>query len=576
MIGIEKLKLGEILVKSGAISLLDLETFLQEQEELRDERGYQTKLGTLLLEHKLVNEETLALAFAEQQAIDYQDLKNFQPDLNILEKIPFSILKSFRFVPIFLDSERLVIAIHDPIDTFLFDLLYKALGLHIDICSSARSNIDKCHSECIKMVSDSGRINQDFDVDFDEFRLLLKQETKQQEPDIPEVSIDRSLNHLSFEEILKESFEVQGAVSLKLRSNQKKASLFIKVRKWERLGYCSQEHYQGLLLRVKSLCKDQEYQDQFFSQYFVTIPLPENTNRSFSIFLIPNQGFTELLIEPFPFSPQPWTSVNSGLLSQERDYFSSLNLKYKGGWILGPATSGKTNFYNSLLWDQCEKGLSPISFESNSNSCGYGLWPKVQLDEERNQLQSLGSFRGPGAELIGIDELHPDELGIYLRLVGDRPFLATSNGQGIFPALAQIEKQATGLGFILDSLEFIISLKLVPGICPYCTRPHSPGPEELVKIGLKPESLKKPFFVTNDGCDFCENRGYSESTLIYELLKINSQVIKIIQENPLGNEIASHLVRMGMLFPASSIAREKLYRGKISLKTYLQILQKKI
>ena len=576
MIGIEKLKLGEILVKSGAISLLDLETFLQEQEELRDERGYQTKLGSLLLEHKLVNEETLALAFAEQQSIEYQDLKNFQPDLNILEKIPFSILKSFRFVPIFMDSERLVIAIHDPIDSFLFDLLYKALGLHIDICSSARSMIDKCHSECVQGVSDSGRINQDFDVDFDEFRLLIQQEVGKQEPERPEVSTTRSLDHLSFEEVLGESFKVNGAMALKIRSHQKQVGIFIKVQKWEMLGICSHENFEGWLLKLRSFFKDQELQDQFFSQYYITIPSPDNENCSFSVFLIPNEELMELIIEPYPSLLQPWSSLNSGLLAQDYEYFCALNLKHRGGWILGSATSGKTNFYNSLLWNQWEKGVAPISFEANTNSHEHKLWPKVQLDDDRNQLQALASYRGAGAELVAIDELHPEEFGMYLRILGDRPILATSQSHGVFPTLAQIERQETGLGFILDPLEFIISLKLVPGTCPYCIKPHSPKPDELVKLGLKPESLKKPLFVANEGCDFCENRGYSESVLIYELLKINSQVIKIIQENPLGNEIASHLVRMGNLIPASSVARDKLYRGKISLNTYLQILQKRI
>ena len=175
----QKPKLGEILVKSGAISLRDLESFLQQQEDLRDERGYQTKLGSLLLEHKLVNEETLALAFSIQQEVEYHDLQMFSPDLNILEKIPYSILSRFKFAPIFLDSSRLIIAIHDPIDTFLFDLLYKALGINIEFRSATRSGVDVCHTACIRSVQDSGRMNKDFDVDFDEYRLILQAENLQ-------------------------------------------------------------------------------------------------------------------------------------------------------------------------------------------------------------------------------------------------------------------------------------------------------------------------------------------------------------------------------------------------------------
>jgi len=572
----EKLKLGEILVKSGAISLLDLETFLQEQEELKDERGYQTRLGTLLLEHKLVNEETLALAFAEQQAIDYQDLSNYRPDLNILEKIPFSIIKTFQFVPIFLDSERLVIAIHDPIDSFLFDLLYKALGVHIEICSSARSLIDKCQRDCVQAITDSGRINQDFDVDFEEYRMILEQESEHAEPEIPEVSSIRTLNHRSLEEILKESFGDFGAVALKIRPHLGSIGLFVKLQKWELLGCCDEEHLEKLMVRVKSFCQDSEFQPDGFGQYFIEVRFGEDENQSFSVVSVPVQGMCELVFEPFPSSPQSWSILQSGLLSQELEYFSTMELNARGGWIIGPPSSGKSTFLHSLVWSQSEKGLNPISFESKPSEISHKVWPRTHLDDERNQLQSLGSLRGSATNLVGIDELHPDELGVYLRLLEGRAILATSQGGGIFPTLANLERQGIGLGFHLESLQFIISLKLVPGICPYCSRPHQPTAEELTRLGLKPESLKKPYFVSNDGCDFCENRGFSESTLIYELLKVTPQVVKILQENPLGNEIAMHLVKMGTLVPMNSIAREKLYRGRITLNTYAQVLQKKI
>src|SRR5690606_11489207 len=140
-----KRKVGAVLGKSGALSLKDLESFLKEQEDLQDERGYRTKLGDLLLEHKMVNEETLALAFAEQHGFKFVDLNNYRPDVEILAKIPFSILSNFRFVPLYLDKQKTVIALHDPIDSFLLDLLYKALEVTIEVQSATRTMVDMAH-----------------------------------------------------------------------------------------------------------------------------------------------------------------------------------------------------------------------------------------------------------------------------------------------------------------------------------------------------------------------------------------------------------------------------------------------
>jgi general secretion pathway protein E len=264
------------------------------------------------------------------------------------------------------------------------------------------------------------------------------------------------------------------------------------------------------------------------------------------------------------------------LLAQEIESLNSLDFSSQGGWILGAAGSGKSTFFQALLWDLVKGNQEPISFETGLSSNSHDAWTRVELDEEKNQLQAIVAYRGPGAGLVGIDELHLDEVGGYLRLLEGRPALITSQGGAIFSTLSSLERQGIGLGYLLESMAFIISLKLVPGVCPYCCRPHNPQPEELRQIGLKPESLKKPYFVTNDGCEFCENRGYSENSLIYEFLRVTPQVVKILQDNPLGNELAIHLIKLGALVPSNSIAREKLYRGRITLNTYAQILQRKI
>lgn len=574
----QKPKLGEILVKSGAISLRDLESFLQQQEDLRDERGYQTKLGSLLLEHKLVNEETLALAFSIQQEVEYHDLQMFSPDLNILEKIPYSILSRFKFAPIFLDSSRLIIAIHDPIDTFLFDLLYKALGINIEFRSATRSGVDVCHTACIRSVQDSGRMNKDFDVDFDEYRLILQAEnlSETKPKDKAEVSLINTIDHLSLEAILHSTFRKKKSDSIHfIRQN---GIVNVRTRtgnQWEYYGSCSPEHLDALYARVKSYTEHRDSELTTATQAFMEVPFAEDDYLSCNAFLNPEAGRKEMILELFGTDSRNYSLHRLGVLPSDIQKIQSLNFHDRGALIIGSTAMGKTTFLNALLQEETLRQNQYLYFTADSTQALPNT-SMVTLDSDRAQLESLGASQMSSFDGVVLDGIHPEELASCIRLTGEQTVFASTISHPIFPSLSNLEKGGDSLGFILDKFHFIIYTKLVPGLCSYCTQPHQVTADEFTQVGLRPENFKKPNFYFSAGCDYCEQKGYNDFVLVYELLYLNSNVQKIMQENPVGNDMAMHLLKSGSLVPIRSTARDKLYRGKISFNTFLQTLQKKI
>jgi len=571
----EKSKLGEILVRSGAISLKELETFLQQQEELKTERGYQTRLGSLLLEHELVNEETLAMAFGIQQDVEYQSVDGFQPDLKILEAIPYSILENFKFVPLFMDSQKLIIAIHDPVDTFLFDLLYKALGISIDIRSSTRSGIDAHHKACLVAAKESGRINEDFDVDFEEYRLILQQEKGAQKPiEKEEVTLKNTLSHMSLEDIIRHTtLELQfTAVHFKKINSQEIEIKGKRHNSWHYFGSVSDEAFQAMFLRAKTMAGFKQ-SIGYLSQGFIEIPFSENDCRQFNVLLLPAFNGFELIIEEY-VDNRLLCLQRFGLLPQDYKKICDLDFTKGGALILGGETSGKTSLMHGLI-NSCLKDKLTITIEEDPQKNFY-QFPQLQLDTNRSQFGSLASLSTHAVDAVAFDSLYPQEIHSTLRVLPKKACLITSQAGAVFPTLASLEKQGENLGSILSRLHFVISLKLVPGLCPYCAQPHPLKPAEVAQMGIKPETLKKPSFYYSGGCEYCENRGYMEFTPIYELLWITPQTQKLLQENPLGNEVAMHLLKTGNLTPMNNVAKEKLYRGFIGIQTYAQILQKKI
>ncbi|MBW7874382.1 MAG: hypothetical protein H3C47_00150 [Candidatus Cloacimonetes bacterium] len=573
----DKPKLGQILVKSGAISLKDLESFLKNQEELKDERGYQTKLGDLLLENKLVTESTLAMAFAEQQGVKFTDLSRYSPDLGVLEKIPFSILSRFKFVPLYLDSQKLVVALHDPVDTFLLDLLYKALGVTIELQSATRSHVENAHRSCVDSVKKAGKENHNFDINFEEYRLILEQEKDvKQEIEKPEVSLKNSLNEYSLEIILKQFIKDQRHFGLKFSPNHHEVVISGRIRGgWEYYGCLSLEKFQAFWIKVKNLCQVSEEDTAYISQAWFELPIREGESHTFQVTFLPGRNGLELLLEPYSLDRRSLSLERVGLLETDVMRIANFGSDPRGVLVLGGPQSGKSTTLLALMNQNRHASHHQLLFEERT-SFTVANRSQIHLDEHQSQLDGIGFASQSSIEVFGIDSLSPERFHSVLRQTSGKILYATQNAHPILPFLSQMEKQGVSLGHLFSQFRLIIHQKLVPSICTWCSSLTPYPAEHIAKMGLKPETLKKPLFYLPAGCDYCENKGYSDFTLIYEILHATPPTVKLLTENPISNELAMHLMKAGGLSSPNNVARDKLYRGQITLDTYAAILQRKL
>ena len=69
-------RLGEVLVELGLISPVQIHRVLKKQEAMKKAKGYQIRLGELLLRERMIDDTALAKAVAQQYQIDYLDLSN--------------------------------------------------------------------------------------------------------------------------------------------------------------------------------------------------------------------------------------------------------------------------------------------------------------------------------------------------------------------------------------------------------------------------------------------------------------------------------------------------------------------
>ena len=131
-----RIKIGDLLVKAGVITDLQLKTALAEQQQ------WGGKIGDILVRMEFLTEEVLVRALSKQTGIPRADLSG-DGDRRALGLIPAEVAEDFGVVPLMLrdDSHALLVAMSDPLNVSVIDHLRSLTGSRIEAQIAGNSAI---------------------------------------------------------------------------------------------------------------------------------------------------------------------------------------------------------------------------------------------------------------------------------------------------------------------------------------------------------------------------------------------------------------------------------------------------
>jgi type IV pilus assembly protein PilB len=101
--------------------------------------------------------------------------------------------------------------------------------------------------------------------------------------------------------------------------------------------------------------------------------------------------------------------------------------------------------------------------------------------------------------------------------------------------------------FLLSaSLEGVLGQRLIRKICPNCRTPYEPTETVLGQLGLSPHEIGDRAFYYGKGCDTCNNTGYKGRKGIYELLDISDPLRQMINERTPSVVLKQKAIELGM------------------------------
>lgn len=512
------LKIGEILVEQGLINKDQLEKALAEQKNRKFE---QKKIGSYLIGLGYVSEEDVAKALAVQFNLPVIHLESLRVKLEVLDLIPEIMAKRFNIIPLFKVEEELTLAISDPTDINLLDVVSSETGCKVIPVIAPYSEISKAIEKHYSKRIES-HISEKPKESVHTASSLEIDELKRVGVELPIVKI--------VDRILIQAVE-DGASDVHIEPREN--SLTVRFR----IDGILQEYttqpikmHPGIVSRIKILSSLDIAERRKPQDGSLRINI-DNKEFDIRVSILPTYYGEKVVMRLLSRESVRVQIEDLGFSEKNLAAFQSL-IREPYGIILvtGPTGSGKTTTLYAALNEinSIEKNIvtveDPVEYQ-------LPIINQVQINPKKDltfanvlrfilrqdpDVIMIGEIRDPETASIAAEAALTGHLVLSTLHTNDAPSSITRLiDMGVEPFL------------LSPSLLGIIAQRLVRKICPHCKEEYLPSSAELNTVGIY-TFIEKLKFYRGIGCDNCKHTGYQGRTSIHEILVINEEIRKLI------------------------------------------------
>ena len=233
--------------------------------------------------------------------------------------------------------------------------------------------------------------------------------------------------------------------------------------------------------------------------------------------------------------------------------------------VTGPTGSGKTTSLYAFLRRIYSPEIKIITIEDPVEYHLRGI-TQTQVNEERGYTfpEGLRSALRQAPDVIMVGEIRDGDtasIAVQSALTGHMVFstLHTNNAAGVIPRLIDL---GVNPKILVSALSISLAQRLVRKLCAACKKEASAAPEQTKSIkviiaGMQTEGKKIENYKIADatsfrlwvapGCDQCNGTGYKGRIGIFEAIRTDEAIEKIIPENPSEREIKKVAAAQGIL-----------------------------
>jgi type IV pilus assembly protein PilB len=556
-------------------TLLDRKILTREQLALALERQRQTRqrLGQVLIEMRILDEEVLLNCLAEQfrkESISRQALAALEPD--VVKIVPEEVARQHGVIAVERLGRRLVVATADPLNVLAMDDLRRTTGLDVDFKIGSGTAIQEAVDRYYRLISMQG-------VD-DALRLDLGLNV------VPSATVDESVDLKQLRTQADDPPVVKlvnyllgraagdGASDIHVEPYEDKTRVRYRI---DGLLYDLLETPRSLHLAVVSRLKILSRLD------IAERRLPQDGSFSirvhdreidFRVSTLPTL-FGEKVVLRLLEKEAVVRQYTLESLGFEPDQLSGFSEAIRRPWgmilMTGPTGSGKSTTLHTAIKAIKSPRKNIVTVEDPVEYRQPGI-QQVQVKSEIgfDFARSLRSILRQDPDIIMVGEIRDNEtaqIAVRAALTGHLVF-STLHTNDAVSTLIRLVNIGVEPFLVASAVNLAAAQRLVRKICNDCREEYEPSPEEreLFPIGQAPKLLYR-----GQGCKNCRNVGYSGRVAIYEVFPISAEVRRMVLDGADGDRIYKHAVDSGMV-TLRQCGLRKVNQGVTSLDEVLAVV----
>ncbi len=239
--------------------------------------------------------------------------------------------------------------------------------------------------------------------------------------------------------------------------------------------------------------------------------------------------------------------------------------------VSGPTGSGKT----TTLYAALSKINSPdINILTVEDPVEYQL-PGVGQMQVNSKIDltfanGLRAFLRQDPDVIMVGEIRDREtaeIAIQASLTGHL-VLSTVHTNDAPGAVTRLVDMGVEPFLVSSTLIGVLAQRLIRNLCSHCKTPYQAAPDELLELGIKPESGITVY--REVGCAKCLETGYRGRSGIYELLVVDDAIRRLILKNVDSGTIKREAIQRGMR-PLLQDGARKVLKGVTTPEEVLRV-----